>query len=321
MQQVKQGVILAAGKGTRLHPITATRTKAMAPVAGKPIVARVMETLIENGIRDFVLLISPDDQEITSYFQEELGNELAIRFVVQPQRLGMANALSLAAPFIRGPFILSACDNLTPVAHVAELLSNHENRQANATLSLMEIDIAKASSTGIIEWEHGLIRRIVEKPKPEDAPSNVSSLPLYVFSPKILDYLSAVKPSPRGEYELQDAIQMLIERAGQVTGVLTPSRVQLTNVADLLALNHHYLGIDPDAAAVLIQNIGEGTRLIPPVRIDNNVTIGPGCVIGPHVTLEQGCHIGANAQIEDALILRNTTIAAGRQIKHEVVSE
>lgn len=321
MQQVKQGVILAAGKGTRLHPITATRTKAMAPVAGKPIVARVMETLIENGIGDFVLLISPDDQEITGYFQEQFGADLAIRFVVQPQRLGMANALGLAAPFIRGPFILSACDNLTPAAHIAELLDTHEKTQANATLSLMKIDIAKASSTGIIEWENGLIRRIVEKPKPEEAPSNISSLPLYVFSPKILAYLSAVKPSPRGEYELQDAIQMLIERDGQVTGVLTPSRVQLTNVADLLALNHHYLAIDPDAAVVLAPNIGAGTRLIPPVWIDNNVTIGPGCVIGPHVTLEQGCHIGANAQIEDALILRHTTIAAGRQIKHEVVSD
>ena len=321
MQPVKQGVILAAGKGTRLHPITATRTKAMAPVAGKPIVARVMETLLQNGIRDFILLISPEDQEITSYFREKFAAELTIQFVVQPQRLGMANALSLATPFIRGPFILSACDNLTPAAHVAELLSTHENMQANATLSLTAIDIAKASSTGIIEWQNNFIRRIIEKPKPEEAPSNISSLPLYVFSRKILDYLPAVKPSPRGEYELQDAIQMLIEHDGQVTGVLTRSRMQLTNFADLLALNRHYLAIDPDAAQVLTQNIGEGTRLVPPVRIDDKVAIGPGCVIGPNVSIEQGCEIGANAQIADALILRNTIVAAGRKIEHEVVSD
>jgi len=321
MQAVKQGVILAAGKGTRLHPITVTRTKAMAPVAGKPIVQRVMETLTQNGIRDFILLISPDDREITSYFQEKFAAELAIQFVVQPQRLGMANALGLAVPLIHGPFILSACDNLTPATHVAELLSTHENRQANATLSLMAIDIAKASSTGIIEWQNGLIRRIVEKPKPEEAPSNISSLPLYIFSRKILEYLPAVKPSPRGEYELQDAIQLLIEHDGQVTGVLTPSRLQLTNVADLLTLNQHYLKIDPAAAQILTQNIGEGTRLIPPVRIDDNVAIGSGCVIGPNVTIEEGCEIGANVQIADTVILRNTLIAARRQIVNEVVSD
>jgi NDP-sugar pyrophosphorylase family protein len=328
MQQAMQGVILAAGKGSRLHPITATRTKAMAPVAGKPIVARVMETLTRNGIHDFVILISPEDQEITSYFQEKFAPELTIRFVVQPQRLGMANALSLAAPYLHGPFVMSACDNLTPVAHVGELLTTHQAMKANATLSLMEIDIAKASSTGIIEWDNGAenglngqwIRRIVEKPKPEEAPSNISSLPLYVFSPRILDYLPAVKPSARGEYELQDAIQMLIERDGYVNGVLTPSRIQLTNVADLLALNRHYLTADPAAAQILSQNIGSGTRLLPPIRIDEGVTISSGCVIGPRVYIERGCHIGANAQIADTVILRNTVIAAGRRLMNEVIS-
>lgn len=320
MQVVNQGVILAAGKGTRLHPLTLTRTKAMAPVAGKPIVARVMETLMQNGIRDFILLISPDDQEIVAYFQEKFAADVKIQFVVQPQRLGMANALSLAAPYLHGPFIMSACDNLTPPQHVAELLTTFQSTQANATLSLMEIDIAKASSTGIIEWKNGLIQRIVEKPKPEEAPSNISSLPLYVFSPKLLAYLPAVKPSPRGEYELQDAIQMLIERDGCVNGVLTPSRVQLTNMPDLLALNQHYLEVDSVAAQVRTQLIGEGARFLAPVRIEADVVIGPGCVIGPRVYIEPGCTIGAGAHITEAVILRNTNIAPGQQIMNVVMS-
>lgn len=319
MAKVSQGVILAAGKGTRLHPLTATRTKAMAPVAGKPIIVRVLETLIQNGIHDFVLLISPDDQEIIPYFQENFAPPITVQFVVQPERLGMANALRLAAPYLYGPFIMSACDNLVPPSHVADLLNTHESAQANATLSLMEIDIAKASSTGIIEWRAGLIQRIVEKPKPEAAPSNISSLPLYVFSPKILVYLPEVKLSARGEYELQDAIQLLIDRAGQVTGVLTPSRVQLTNMADLLALNQYYLEIDQTAAQILSQNIHADTQLLPPVRIDADVAIGPGCVIGPNVYIEQGCQIGANVHLANALILRQTVIASGQQLTNQVV--
>jgi NDP-sugar pyrophosphorylase family protein len=315
-----QAVILAAGKGSRLNPITLNRSKAMLPILGKPIVERVMEGLVENGIRDFILIVSREDSEVVRYFQAQSALEVKLQFVIQPERLGMAHALSLAAPYLHNAFIMSACDNLTPTGHVAELLQTHQRQAANATLSLMEIDLALASRTGIIEWQDGQIRRIVEKPAPGEAPSNIASLPLYVFSPKLLDYLPQVKPSPRGEYELQDAIQMLIDRDGRVTGVLTPSRLQLTNAADLLALNRHYLTTGGDAPQLAPQSVGQHTHLITPLRIEEGTTIGPGCVIGPRVYIERNCRIGADVLIKDAVILRDTVIEAGRQIVGEVVS-
>lgn len=313
-----QGVILAAGKGKRLHPLTLQRTKAMAPVAGQPIVARVLEMLLANGIRNFIFLISPDDQEIVPYFQQQ-ALDAEIRFVTQHERLGMAHALRLAAPYIHGPFVMSACDNLTSAAHIAEMLTTYEQGNANAVLSLMAIDIAHAASTGIIEWHNGAIRRIVEKPKPAEAPSNISSLPLYLFSPHLLDYLPEIKLSARGEYELQDAIQLLIERRGQVTGVLTPSRVQLTTVADLLALNQHYLAHDPAQVTVHTSTIGADTTFVPPVRIEAGVTIGPNCVIGPNVYIEANCQIGAGVQIHNAILLRGAVIADQQYVAHDVI--
>ena len=177
-----QGVILAAGKGKRLQPLTPARTKAMAPVAGKPIVARVLDLFLENGIRDMLLLISPDDADIRPYFAHYLPDDATINFVVQEERLGMAHALTLLAPHIRGDFLMSACDNLVPADHLAALLRTHEVQAANAVLSLMEIDVAQSASTGIVEWHEGWIRRIVEKPQPADAPSNIASLPLYLFA-------------------------------------------------------------------------------------------------------------------------------------------
>lgn len=315
-----QAVILAAGKGSRLNPITLNRTKAMVPILGKPIVERVMEGLVQNGIHDFILVVSREDGEVGRYFQEQSALEVNLQFVVQPERLGMANALSLAAPYIHGTFIMSACDNLTPAKHVAELLQTHHDQSANATLSLMEIDLALAGRTGIIEWHDGQIRRIVEKPAPGEAPSNIASLPLYVFSPKVLAYLPEVKPSPRGEYELQDAIQMLIDRDSRVTGVLTPSRLQLTNAGDLLALNRHYLTTGGDTPQLAPRSVGQHTHLITPLRIEEGTTIGPGCVIGPRVYIERNCRIGADVLIKDAVILRDTVIEDGRQIVGEVVS-
>lgn len=315
-----QAVILAAGKGSRLHPITLNRTKAMVPILGKPIIERVMEGLVQNGIDDFILVVSREDGEIGRYFREQSALKVKLRFVVQPERLGMANALSLAAPYLQDAFILSACDNLTPPEHVAELLKTHRQQSANATLSLMEIDRAQASRTGIIEWRDGQISRIVEKPAPAEAPSNISSLPLYVCSPKLLNYLLQVKLSPRGEYELQDALQMLIDHDGHVIGVLTSSRWQLTNAADLLALNRHYLTTGGDISQLAPQSVGQHTHLITPLRIEEGTIIGSDCVIGPHVYIERNCRIGAGVLIKDAVILRDSGIEDGRQVVGEVIT-
>ena len=314
-----QAVILAAGKGTRLRPITLTRSKAMAPVAGKPMIERVMETIVENGVRRFIVVVSDDDRDIRPYFQSQTSLPATVQFVIQPERLGMANALSLAAPYLHGEFILSACDSIVPPAHVAGLLAAHQSQAANATLSLMELSPAQVSKSSAVDWHNGAIRRIVEKPAPGEAPSNIGSLPLYVFSPRVLDYLPEVQPSARGEYELQDAIQMLIERDGRVGGVLTRQRAQLTNVEDLLDLNRRYLNQlngavpEPPPLAATIQ-------LRPPVYIEAGADIGPGCVIGPHVTLEAGCRIGPNAHIQNAVIMAGAVIETGRHIAGKVIT-
>ena len=145
----------------------------------------------------------------------------------------------------------------------------------------------KTASTGIVAWHDGRIKRIVEKPQPEEAPSNISSLPLYVFSSKLLPHLANVQASPRGEYELQDAMQMLIDNDGGVTGVLTPSRRQLTNVDDLLALNSHFLAAEAQRAdtqrwrrSALVQRLRR--RCTSGRRV-----IGRDCVIGPDVSSNQ----------------------------------
>ena len=177
-----------------------------------------------------------------------------------------------------------------------------------------------ASRTGIVEMQDGHIKRIIEKPARDKAPSNIASLPLYIFSPKLLDYVPEIKLSPRGEYELQDAIQMLIDRDGKVTGVLTDSRLQLTNADDLLALNRHYLTTGGDTPQLAPRSVGQHTHLITPLRIEVGTTIGPGCVIGPRVYIERNCKIGADVLIKDAVILRNSTLEDGRQVVGEVVS-
>jgi NDP-sugar pyrophosphorylase family protein len=316
-----QGVILAAGKGSRLHPITTNRSKAMLPILGLPIVERVMETLYQNGVRQFILVVSDTDSEVERYFQTESKLQVDVQFVTQRERLGMANALQQAAPLVRGDFVLSACDNLVSEAHVAELLNAHRSElDIQGTLSLMRIPESMLGRTGIVEMKNGWVTRILEKPKPEDAPTNIASLPLYIFKPAILDFLSEIKPSPRGEYELQDAIQMLIDRQGKVQGVFVPGRLTLTGPADLLAINRYYLLNGHDRPQLAPFTVGKNTHLITPLRIEQGTVIGEGCVIGPRVYIERDCRIGNNVTIKDAVVLREAEVTDGAMVVGEVIS-
>lgn len=316
-----QGIILAAGKGSRLQPITLKRSKAMLPILGKPIVERVMEDLAANGVDDFILVVSPDDRHITRYFGRESEIEADVRFTYQPERLGMANALLCAAPLITGDFILSACDNLISAKHVGRMMEIWQTPpHSNAVLTLMPAEPGRLGSVGIVEMDGPWVTRIVEKPPPEEAPSNISSLPLYCFSPRILDYLPEVRLSPRGEYELQDAIQMVIERDGHVRGVAVERRLTLTSPADLLALNRHYLISGDNRPQLAPYPVGPDTQLITPLRIESGTVIGANCIIGPNVYIERGCCVGNNVTMRNAVILRESVVPDGATIEDQVVS-
>ena len=293
----------------------------MLPILGRPMVERVMETIYRNGIRDFVLVVSSDDKDIVRHFSEECALDVRVQFVVQQERLGMADALRQAAPYIRGDFVLSACDNLTSAEHVAELLSSYRAHPgAGAILSVMPIPEAEIGRTGIVALSDGRVVRIVEKPSRAEAPSNIASLPLYVFSPRILDFLPGVRRSPRGEYELQDAIQALIEQDGGVYPVFIDHRLTVTGPEDLLAINRHYLVAGQDRPQLAPFTVGPDTHLITPLRIEEGTVIGRNSIIGPRVYIERDCRIGNNVSVRDAVVLRGAVIPDGASIANEVVS-
>jgi NDP-sugar pyrophosphorylase family protein len=316
-----QGVILAAGKGTRLRPITATRTKAMVPIAGKPIVERVMDHLVSGGINDLILIISPDDDPIRHYFERESRIEARVRFAPQAERLGMAHAVACAAPLVDGPFMLSACDSLISAGHVNRMVAAwHGQPQPNGLLSLLPVEPERLGAVGIVEMDGPWVTRIIEKPPPEEAPSNISSLPLYCFAQRIIDYLPEVPLSPRGEYELQDAIQMLIERDGHVGGVMARKRLTLTRPTDLLALNRHYLATEGGRVEAAPGEMGPGSQLIAPVHIERGAIIGRDCVLGPNVYVETGSHVGDGARLKNAAILRGAKVPSGAHIQDDIIA-
>lgn len=318
MSTVGQAVILAAGRGQRLRPLTQARSKAMMPIAGKPMVERVLDTLTANGVSDFVLVVGPDDPSIVDHFARHPYYRSRIRWAEQAERKGMAHALLQARPHLHGDFILSACDNLVPEAHIAGLLHQFEAyTEARAVLSLMRISREQAAAGGSVALRGNRVTRIIEKPQPHEVLSDIASLPLYVFDTRVLDFLPRVPLSPRGEYELQDAIQLMIDEGDAVTGVLTDQRLTVTNTQDLLAINLRYLAAQADR--LVHSPIDAATRLIDPILIEADAQIGAECELGPTVFVERGASIGRGAQLREAVVLRGAVVPAGARVVRQIV--
>jgi bifunctional UDP-N-acetylglucosamine pyrophosphorylase/glucosamine-1-phosphate N-acetyltransferase len=308
-----QAVILAAGRGTRLRPVTNDRSKAMVPVLGRPLVERAIEPLVENGIRDFVFVRSAEDWEIESYFSQQTKLEIRSRFVVQEERLGTAHALGMAATRIEGPFAVWACDSLVESDHVANLLAAAED--ADAVLSLLDVAPELVSRSAAVELDGCSIHQIIEKPALDEAPSYTVSLPHYLFSPRVLGLLPKVQLSPRGEYELADAIQELIHRGDRVVGERASTRDQVSLPEDLLVLTRKLLNDRRDPARFE----GPANR-IEPSYVDPGVSIPDDTEIGPEVYLESGCEVGTGAVIRRSIVLRSGRVADGEMIEDAVVT-
>ncbi|MDP6612707.1 MAG: nucleotidyltransferase family protein [Candidatus Hydrothermarchaeota archaeon] len=235
-------VVLAAGKGTRLLPLTKYVAKAMLPVKKKPVIEVVMENLRELSPREIIVIIGHNGEQVKDYMGDGSKYDMKITYMTQEVQDGTAKALQLAMEGVDGDVIVSACDSLVPGEHIRELRRYHIAEECDATLSLKALDrrvITKSSSVSL--EKDGTISRIIEKPREWEILSDVASSPLYVFSEAIKEYLPKVARSRRGEYEIQDTIQRMIDDGLRVKGIISDSGIHLSTIEDFLMLNFDYM--------------------------------------------------------------------------------
>jgi len=314
-------VVLAAGRGKRLHPLTDRRSKGMLPVVGKPMIERVLDMAAQGGADRFVVVVHPEDGALMEHLGRCSGED-RLRWAYQARRWGMAHALECAVPLIRedggAEFLLASCDNLYPDGHVAALVHGRREADLDATLTLLRVRPEQIPTLAVVALQGDRVTDLVEKPRPEEAPSDWGVPALYALSTRVLDYLPQVPVSVRGERDFPDALRLLIAAGGRVGGVPVPWRLTLTNPADLLALNRHILRRDPTRVTVPV-GLPADVEVLPPVDIEAGVSLGSGCRIGPEVYLEAGAGIGAGAVVRRAVVLQDGRVPAGTVVADGVV--
>jgi len=302
-----KGLILSGGAGTRLRPITHTSAKQLVPVANKPVLFYGIEALVDAGVEEIGIIIAP---ETGGEIREAAGDGsqfgARITYIVQDKPAGLAHAVLTAEEFIGGsPFVMYLGDNLLRDG-LRGLVSTFVADGPDALILLTPVDDPQSYGVAELDGEH--IVRLIEKPK--DPPSNLALVGVYLFSTSIFDAARSLEPSWRGELEITEAIQALIDDGHKVQSEVVRGWWKDTGqLADMLEANRLVL-------EELETNL-EG-EIDAESRVEGRVVLGPGASLTRSVVRGPAV-IGAGACIEDAYIGPYTSIGEGVHVRRSEV--
>ena len=310
-----QAVILAAGEGSRLRPLTRSKPKAMLPVANRPIIEYVIDALLENGIRDIVVVVGYRKEDVIRHLNRL---DAPIQVVVQERQLGTADALRAAESEITDDFLVLPGDNYINAESIARI-----KKEQNA---MLVAEHPNPSNFGVVVIRNGLVREVIEKP--EDAPTFTVSTGVYSFTPDVFSFLRTT--------EIPDALAAMIASGRRIRAIPADDWQDAIYPWDLLKLNSRMLkGITPEIAGTVdasvirrgTVHIGTGTTVGPntviygPVTIGSNCNIGPNCVIMPDVSIGDRVVLEPFTYVADSLIMGDVKIGSHSRIVSAVFGQ
>ncbi len=322
-----EAVLLAAGKDARMHPLTYTRPKVMLPIANKPILEHLLLEVKEAGITEFIFVVGYCAETVRDYFGNGEKWGVTIEYITQMQQLGTANAVKRVEGRAGSKFLVINGDVIIKARDIQQLMNADG-------ISLAVAEVINPVGLGVVEVEGDRVRRIQEKaPKPASRLANAGA---YLLTGDIFSAISNSSASPRGEYDLTDAIQSLIDAGNQVSYHTNDCRLTVDYPWDLLELNSSFLSdLEAENLAEIEDNItikgkvsiGKGTQIKAgsyiegPVIIGENCIIGPLCYLCPGTAIGNGCQVSSGVKIENSIIMSNTRILSQASVSDSVIGE
>lgn len=312
-----KGLILSGGKGTRLRPITYTGAKQLIPIANKPVLFYGIEAMQEAGITRIGVIVGDTREEIMQAVGDGSRWGVEVTYIHQPEPLGLAHAVKIAQPYLGDePFVMYLGDNLVKEG-IKPFVEEFTQVRPNAQILLARVPNPQDFGVAVLEGER--VVRLVEKPK--HPPSDFALVGVYMFDHHIFEAVNAIKPSARGELEITDAIQYLIDHGYEVRShIITGWWKDTGNLEAVLEANRILLeDIERDVRGEVDSasrlhgrvQVGEGTRIRNSV-LRGPVIVGANCLIenayiGPFTSIADGVHIIAS-EVEHSVILEGCRI-------------
>ncbi len=303
-----QAVILAAGEGTRMRPLTETVPKPMLPVADRPLCAHTADAAVDAGASELIVVVGYEADAVRDFFGDEYRG-VPVSIAVQSEQRGTADAVRAARPRLEGPFAVLNGDNLYSASDIDSLF--------DAAPSIAAIEVEDPRNYGVLSTTAagGRVTGIVEKP--DTPPSNLANAGAYAFPESAIEYLD-VDESERGEYELTDVVARTIE-ATDVTPVSLSRWLDVGRPWELLAANEWKIA---DLDRRIDGDVAEGAELHGSVVVEAEATVEPGVVIEGPAIVRSGADVGPNAYVRGAtLVGPGCHVGHGVEIKNSVLME
>ena len=322
-----KAVILAAGEGSRMRPLTYTRPKVMIPIANKPILEHLLIEASQAGIRDFIFIVGYCDEQVRDYFGKGKRWGVNIVYCSQRKQLGTANAIKMVEGLVDGNFIVINGDIIVNQEDIRSLASKSDN-----TLSVIEVK--NTQGLGTVELCDGKVVHIYEKT--ERPPSRMANAGLYLFTPDIFSSISLTMKSPRGEYEITDSLQLMMDEGYDISYLEINSWLDISYPWDLLSANESLLGgVEPQNLGEVEENavmkglvsigrntvIKSGSYIVGPVMIGQDCEIGPNCYIRPCTSIGDSCHIGNAVEVKNSIIMRGSKLSHHNYVGDSIIGE
>lgn len=314
-----KALVLSGGKGTRLRPLTFTLAKQLIPVANRPILGYVLDQVKEAGIETIGLIIAPETgNSVKDYVKD--GQEWSFNVTFIPQEpLGLAHAVKTAQTFLgQDDFVMCLGDNLQG-GGITALVKKFEDENLDALILLKEVDEPSKFGVAVLD-KKGNVIRLVEKPK--EPPSNLAIVGTYLFSNRIHKAITKTKPSFRGELEITDAVQQMINMGFNVKAeILETWWLDTGKKDDILTANAKILDefIRRDVRGTVQNSSIEGrVRIEESAKIANSTIRGP-CVIGKNTTI-QDSFIGPYTSIGDQTQIKNSSVEYSVILENSVIT-
>ncbi len=325
-----KAMILAAGVGSRLDPITRTTPKPMVPVLNAPVMEHIVRLLVSHGFDDIIVNTHYLAQQIEDYFGDGSHVGAKITFNREAELLGTAGGLKrvqdLYSFFGDEPFLVIGGDDLTSI-DLSKMLQFHHEKGAVATIGLTEVEDPSQFGVVVLDKNSGQIQKFVEKPKKEEAPSNLVNMGVYLFNPEILDHI------PSGQfYDFGKQVFPEILEAGE-TFIGFESHEYWRDVGNL----REYRDVQGDFFENLVElhvgaekneqgfYVGEGVEIAPGARVNEPCLIGAGSKIGAGATISAGSilgedvEVGAGATVEKSIVWTGAKIGANTHVERCII--
>jgi len=327
-----KGIILHAGHGTRLRPLTHTGPKQLLPIANKPMSEYCIESLKDAGVTEIAIVIGGiGSNKVKEYYEDGKKFGVKITYIEQDTPRGIAHAVSLCEDFVDNKkFIVFLGDNIINTS-IDSFRKNFENSNSDALILLCEVD--NPEQFGIAYLDRDKISKMIEKPKHPE--SNLAITGIYFLTPKIFEKIKKLKPSWRNELEIVDALQMILDCNETISYDIitnfwkdtgTPNDIIRANEIILKDMKHSFLdtkGIDieiNDNVTIGVNTtIKNDCKIFGPVIIGENCTIDDSAIIGPNVSIGDNSKI-SKCTLIDSIVMSHCNIDTRISIKDSIIA-